>query len=160
MKQRNIAFPDISDLVIPLWSAKDGSFLTEKSELDTSFAEYVLRCILIDSSEWAKTWTSIVQSNSKNLTVTTIGPGSYSFLLRASRSIGMETCLIPRIIDSAIEQPCEPDRDGFAIVGMSVNFPMGATKEQLWHTLENGLSALQEVFDWFYMPFVVYSFLN
>ncbi|KAJ5447335.1 type I iterative polyketide synthase, partial [Penicillium cf. griseofulvum] len=144
MKQRNIAFPDISDLVIPLWSAKDGSLLTEKSELDTSFGEYVLRCILIDSSEWAKTWTNIIQSNSKNLTVTTIGPGSYSFLLRASRSIGMDTSLTPRIIDGVIEQPYEPDHDGFAIVGMSVNFPMGATKEQLWHTLENGLSALQE----------------
>lgn len=89
-----------------------------------------------------------------------IGPGSYSFLIHASRAVGGESLSIPRIINGAIEETSELDHDGFAIVGMSVNFPLGATKEQLWHTLENGLSALQQVIDWFSRPLCgVYSFV-
>ena len=37
------------------------------------------------------------------------------------------------------------ENEGIAIVGMGVNLPKGNGLEELWQTLSNGLSAIQEV---------------
>jgi hypothetical protein len=141
--------PPFSDLQMPLWSSQDGSIVLPDSGTRDCLLEYTLRGILIEPAHWTQAWSSMLQvastNNGSKLSVTGVGPGAHQFLMSSYRSLDDGDKNIIEILSPFDRSPDQDGVEGFAIVGMSLNFPLGSDKEQLWKSLESGLNAVQEV---------------
>ena len=124
--------------------------------------EVALRSILIDSVDWQSTWKKITQMSSEldsRVEVLVVGPVSRSLLpLPCSTDASSRDNV--RILNASRNDPQERDSvdpswdsDSVAIVGMSVNFPIGSTKDAFWAAIKDGQSAVQEVLEHFYAPY-------
>ena len=150
VKRKDILFPPSTEMKRSIWSCHEASTvdMTTITDRGVSLVEYTLRLILLDTADLFKTWLSIVNSISSSdtdLQVVTVGPGSNALLASVCRDIPQHTGTTWTDIPGATLRGNLPQVDGFAIVGMSVEFPLGAGKDAFWEMIETGLNAAQEV---------------
>lgn len=162
--RRRISFPALKDLChsTHLWSAHDGSWLNPESPLPATTAmtstnsllEYTLQSILVEKADLYMTWSNLSQwlansassilqvKDDEEWEIIPVGPGSRALLLSVSRDV-----LLPKtkVIEPVSDEETGDRQDGFAIVGMSVNFPLASNKAEFWDMLERGLNAVEDV---------------
>lgn len=152
---RGITFPDLASLQIPLRSSSTGSFVDVKQGADAGqLLELALRSILIDAVQWQATWKNITQialNVDLYVEILAIGPISRS-LLPLRHTVDTSSRARVKILDSLGNEARNETimdtleyKDSIAIVGMSVNFPIGSDKDTFWESLQNGLNVVQEV---------------
>ncbi|KKY24989.1 putative polyketide synthase [Phaeomoniella chlamydospora] len=125
-QRRGLSFPSLGDLKVPVWSSQDGSKICADSKLEYSLLEYTIRSVLIEVADWCTTWRNILKSTSRadrTISVVAIGPGSQSFLLSSTRNDIEDSNVILDITNGTVDESVSSHEDGFAVVGMSVNFP-------------------------------------
>ena len=152
---RGITFPDFANLRIPLRSSSTGSLVGVNQGADArQLLELALRSILIDTVQWQATWKNITEIALKAdfyVEILAVGPISRSLLpLRCtvdtspSAKVKVLDCLGNEARKETTIDTLEY-KDSVAIVGMSVNFPIGNDKDAFWESLQSGLNAVQEV---------------
>ncbi|KAL4890075.1 beta-ketoacyl synthase [Aspergillus ambiguus] len=145
VKKGNIIFPPLIALKRPIWSCNAACLVDASTLAATSPLEYILRLILVDTADLYTTWLSVVDtisSSDEDWEIVTVGPGSKALLASVCKDISRPA----RTIWTDVSGPFQRvPTDGFAIVGMSVNFPMGAGKDAFWRRLEHGLNEVQEI---------------
>ncbi|SMQ49386.1 unnamed protein product [Zymoseptoria tritici ST99CH_3D7] len=137
--------PSTSPLQIPLLCSRDGLMLVPGSELVSGVVERLVRDILIESVDWMTTWNVMTKPDQGKVILTGVGPGSYQFLMSSYRSLDDEQRNLTEVATPVGKHSLSRESDGFAIIGMSLQFPLGSDKQQLWDSLERGLSAIQEI---------------
>lgn len=139
-------FPSLAALKHPLWSCHDGRMLEARSQLADSLLEYVISCILVEKADLSNTWNNVVESiqSYDESVVITIGADARSLIASVNRDISPQRTRFIDVPFIGIQSDTGLSA-GFAIVGMSVNFPSGLGKEQFWRTLEQGLNTVQKV---------------
>lgn len=145
---RGVVFPTVHDLHRPLWCCHVDSCIDSSSDLDISLLEYILRLILQHDADLYGTWNKaleVMASSGNYWEVLTIGPGSHALLASVCRDIAPPDSLTFIDLSPASSSAHRDATQGYAIVGMSADFPAGATKTELWDTLDRGLNAVQEV---------------
>ncbi|KAJ6182505.1 hypothetical protein N7485_001147 [Penicillium canescens] len=103
---------------------------------------------MVDTADLYSTWLSAVNhmtSSDKDWEIVTVGPGSNALLASVCRDVSRPTRAGLVDIPGALQGTNVSQVDGFAIVGMSVNFPLGAGKDAFWKLIEDGLNAVQEI---------------
>jgi hypothetical protein len=148
VKRRNISFPSSMEMKRPIWSCHDASTVNAATFTDDSLLNYTLRLILIDTANLYNTWLSITNdasSSDHDLEIVTVGPGSNALLTSVCRDIPQPTGTSWTDIPGASQSVFSSQVEGFAVIGMSVNFPLGAGKDAFWEMIETGLNAAQEV---------------
>lgn len=147
-KSGDISFPQSLAMKRAIWSCHDASRVDAATLTSTSLLEYTLRLILLDTADLYSTWLSItndIASSNNDWEIVTVGPGSNALLASVCKDVSQPVRSRWIDIQGAIQGADLPQNDGFAIVGMSVNFPLGAGKDEFWKTIEVGLNAAQEV---------------
>lgn len=154
--ERNIGFPTFSDLKTPIRSTFDGELLDAHKLGDISFAQWVIRHLLIYPVDWIRTTRGVstaihqnLESHSEaGLEVVSFGPSSES-LIESIKSQASHSKVTFSDFSSfrATEQrgKSSAQQDGIAIVGMGVDFPKSKGQDELWKTLSKGLCAAQDV---------------
>lgn len=148
VKRRDISFPPSTAMKRPIWSCQGASLVDAAILASTSPLEYTLRLIMVDTADLYSTWLSAVNhmtSSDKDWEIVTVGPGSNALLASVCRDVSRPTRTGWVDIPGALQGTNVSQVDGFAIVGMSVNFPLGAGKDAFWKLIEDGLNAVQEV---------------
>ena len=128
----------------------DSGSTTERLDL------WVIRHLLIHCVHWNAVSQGILQVAHQALqddqdalvAVDSFGPSS-QFLLAAAKASSNHSRLHLQDLSSFTSQRRSGDRgvgkEGIAIVGMGLNLPKGKGPEEMWQTLSDGLSAIQEV---------------
>ena len=154
VKENDVRFPTFADLKKPLRSNSHEGFLLANNE--ATFVESVLRSLLVTMVDWKQTSKCISNSTidfldrelSKEVEILSFGPSS-NYLLSEIRRRRQHPRM--KIVDvSQSRSPAELPRsdiheEAIAIVGMAVNYPKGASCDELWETLANGLNACGEI---------------
>jgi hypothetical protein len=151
VQRRKITFPNWDLLQISIRSA--GIDQTRSSTNET-LVETVLRKMLVNSINWEEEWnrlysTVLTESITQQLRVVLLGPNTSSLRLPS-----LATKLSPNIemTTNLSAQNRQPGRaDDIAIVGMSVNFPLGDGAAEFWESLKNGINTVSEVCDSSYL---------
>ena len=150
---RGLSFPSVSDLIIPIYSTKDGAHIRiVDSDAHSSLLERILDMILIYPVNWVSVQqnifdmieeTGVVRDSSVN--ILNFGPG---YGISKTRS---QIPLNARIIDaSASSRPhssCHgpTSEEDIAIVGMAVDLPGAPDSAGLWKVLSEGMNTVTEV---------------
>lgn len=150
VRRRDISFPPLAAMNRPIWSCENESLVGASTLGSTSPLEYTLRLILVDKSDLYSTWLSAVDtvtSSGKDWEIITVGPGSNALLASVCRDVVRPANTIWIDVPGGQSRGAAELRqsDSFAIVGMSVNFPLGEGKEGFWEMLEQGLNAATQV---------------
>ncbi|KAL8717978.1 MAG: hypothetical protein Q9225_004837 [Loekoesia sp. 1 TL-2023] len=153
-----ISLPPYAALQVPLRLATTGNVLLEKDldgEESEHLLQFVLRHILIDPVDWNRCWSVITRNGSLNdssVEVYTTGPVSRSLLPLPRLQEGESGRTRVRIIDNREQNPAErnlaealSNEDSIAVIGMSLNFPIGDDKDAFWTSLRDGKDAVQKV---------------
>ncbi|PWY93214.1 ketoacyl-synt-domain-containing protein [Aspergillus sclerotioniger CBS 115572] len=147
-RREGIQFPSLADIKTALWTCHGNSSLDRNSFSGSgSLLEYAVRLILVDAADLYNTWKLITDTINHlpwDGEIITVGPGSSALLVSTTRDT--RTPDEPTWINlSGVGATVGSAQDGFAIVGMSVNYPGASGKDEFWTLLENGLSAMQEI---------------
>ncbi|KAB8227364.1 beta-ketoacyl synthase [Aspergillus alliaceus] len=148
VKRRDILFPSSTTMKRPIWSCHDASLVDAAILSTSSPLEYTLRLILVDTADLYSTCLSVTNTTSfsdKDCDIVTVGPGANALLASAFRDISWPGRASWVDIPGALRDANASQTDEFAIVGMSVNFPLGAGKDAFWKVIEDGLNAAQEI---------------
>ena len=152
---RNIHFPSASDILKPLRSTLDAKIFDANSPANR-LDVWVTRHLLVHCVHWNAVFPAVLQAAYQALQddkdsfveIDSFGPSS-QFLLAGAKSHSDHPRLQVRDLSSFTSRGKNSDRsvgnEDIAIVGMGVNLPRGNGLEELWRTLSNGLSAIQEV---------------
>ena len=146
--RESIQFPTLDQIKTALWTCHGNSSLDRKSLFgSSSLLELAVRLILVDAADLYNTWKVITDNMlalSCDREIITVGPGSSALLVSTTQDTRTpnETKWINL---SGVGAASKSAQEGFAIVGMSVNYPGASGKDEFWALLENGLSAMQEV---------------
>ena len=152
-QRRNITFPNLKDLIVPLRSSRNGLLIEEDSSNTSSLSEVIIQNILLHPIDWVSTATKIVNSiNSCQGGVETwrgeiisFGPSSESlFAELRTRATGKNISFMD-LSPFKTGDEIEVGRNDIAIIGMGVHFPKGNGQERLWETLSMGLNAVSKV---------------
>lgn len=157
VERRNIKFPGVRDLQVPIRSTFDGSLLDCKDSRE-NLALWVLEHMFLKPVDWVETIGSLYSSLEARVNqdqefsqdVLCFGPSTESLFLEL-KARDRKTFL--RLVDLS---PFRAAINGYdlsstirdediAIVGMGVHLPKGHGVEELWETLTAGLSAVSEV---------------
>ena len=152
---RDIHFPSASDILRPLRSTLDASMFHAGSPADR-LDVWVIRHLLVHCVHWNAVFQGVLQAAYQTLQddqdafveIDSFGPSS-QFLLAGAKSHSDHPRLQVQDLSSFTSSGRSSDKgvgqEGIAIVGMGLNLPKGKGPEELWQTLSNGLSAIQEV---------------
>lgn len=156
MKSRAISFPSFVDVHKPIRSTLDGTYLAPEDGAEDDLVTPLLRLLFTHPVDWVRTSELMTRAlmdcleNDSAITIQILSFGPYSSSLLSD--IRKRTSDNPRLqVMDLSQSPASyhaiaPDpRDGIAIVGMGVNFPKGNDVDEMWETLKNGLSTVQEV---------------
>ncbi|KAL4900541.1 hypothetical protein BDW74DRAFT_182627 [Aspergillus multicolor] len=140
-------FPCLSDLKRPLWSCHDGRML-DSSSINTPLLEYALSCILVEEADLLTSWTNITQATegtTQQPQALVIGEGAHSLITGVQKDMALPSP--PQLINvpNATNNEDHSLSGGFAVVGMSVNYPSGRGQAEFWKTLEYGLNTVEEI---------------
>ena len=154
VKGNNVSFPSSTDLKKPPRSNNHEAFLSRNDE--TIFVESVLRSLLVIMVDWKQTSKCISNSTidfldkefSKDVEILSFGPSSNYLLSEIRRR--RQHFRMKVVDDSQSKSTAELSQSDYheedvAIVGMAINYPKGASCDELWETLANGLSACGEI---------------
>ncbi|KAK4215595.1 hypothetical protein QBC37DRAFT_281428 [Rhypophila decipiens] len=154
-ERRGISFPVSLEKKKPIRSSstRDGSLFhpTKPQDVLTWLAEHLLvRCV-----DWCCTIRAMADNindyldkdKNRDLTVKVMsfGPGSNSLFPQVANPRTQLADLSPFKPAPPISFNPQQHKDSIAIVGMSVNLPLGQSPSQLWETLASGLSAVSEI---------------
>ena len=153
-----ISLPPYTALRIPLRLATTGNVLVEKDlngKESEQLLHLVLRHILIDPLDWDRCWNIITTNDSLNVSSIEIhvaGPVSHSLLPLPRLQHGGSRKPRVYIFDNQEQTAAErnltealSNEDSIAIVGMSLNYPIGNDKDEFWASLRDEKNAVQEV---------------
>ncbi|KAK7966407.1 type I iterative polyketide synthase [Apiospora aurea] len=151
IRSRAIRFSECSGSSKPIRSSLDGT-LYDASQ--AGLPEWIARHLLVHCVNWDITTSGMAASVRKSLDqepiraikLLSFGPGSESLFPELQP-------FDPRLehVDLSPFKPRKSTRshlaspDSIAIVGMSVNLPRGKGLDELWETLSQGLSAVEEI---------------
>lgn len=157
-RRYDISFPRFEELKSPLRLAATGELIGARfgrHNEGIELLETALRSIFIEPINWHLCWKNITQRGDESnatVEVRVRGPVSRSLfpILRPTdASFGKVKVQILGIPE---HDPVENNasnsvssEDGVAIVGMSVNFPIGSGKDAFWASLRDGLDSVREV---------------
>ncbi|KAG6907234.1 Type I Iterative PKS [Tephrocybe rancida] len=144
---RNIRFPEISDIRVPIRSTLTGDAIT-KAETSASLLELVVDMLLVHPVNWNLVTNNIVKRLPQNsrLGLLNVGPG-----------LGLSRCterVFPRGCTTVIDltsangdspRPPQPKQEPIAIIGMAVNMPGAPNVSKLWEVLEEGINTISEI---------------
>ncbi|PUU82892.1 hypothetical protein B9Z19DRAFT_1119995 [Tuber borchii] len=157
--RRNIKFPSLSQIVIPMRSTVDGRLLSPSTCSDKSLLEIVVDQVLIECVNWDKTVGAMItvatrrveRAVDEQVIVVNFGPGTGA-VFQAQKPPHPRISLLDlsHTSDAAItfanKKPLRfKPEDGIAIVGMGVNMPGAVDPNELWKLLEEGLNTVSEV---------------
>lgn len=156
LEERGSGFPSFEDLKKPLRSTLDGGFFESGEGEDSIFVEALLRSLLVTTVDWSVTSKVIAKSTYKLLDqepsaeveILSFGPSStylLSEIRRRQQHPRMRTADVSQTNSMPKPQRSEDDKDAIAIVGMSVNFPLGEGVDELWDTMTQALNACKEI---------------
>lgn len=149
-KRANIDFMSSAAMKRPIWSCYNAQLLDPANLEALSPLETTIPLIMAEAADLYSTWGSMVHamvSSNLDWDIVTVGPGSNALLALVCRDIPRPTRT--KLIDLS---PVLRDKDtsnieeGYAVVGMSVNFPSGADRYSFWKMLEQGLNAVEQVY--------------
>ncbi|KAI9884338.1 MAG: Type I Iterative PKS [Watsoniomyces obsoletus] len=153
VKSQHISFPSWNEMRTPIRSTLDGKYLSSNH---TTLVEALLPLLLVHPVDWCRTSEhlsrSVVDFLEKNssTTVQAVSYGPQSGLLLSD--IKRRQAALPRLTAVDLSQsakssePSSSDMsNAIAIVGMGAHFPKGHGVDELWETISNGLSSIQEV---------------
>ncbi|KAK8066684.1 Orsellinic acid synthase [Apiospora hydei] len=151
VRRQAIVFSESSGSAKPILSSLDGT-LYDASQAGLS--EWLVRHLLVHCVHWDKATSQITlsarealgQGRIRAIKLLSFGPGSESLFPELQP-------FEPRVelVDFSPFKPRKSTRsylespDSIAIVGMSVNLPRGKGPDELWETLSQGLSAVEEI---------------
>lgn len=153
LKQRDIPFPSFQDLLRPVRSTLDGSYIKQQGGKPLSYCALTL--LLVHPVDWHTTARSISGSisevlngnSSKSIELLSIGPSGSSLLFDFKQKPHSRLQIVNwSQQDQLLKSPAVADKNAIAIVGMGINLPKGSTLPELWDTLSKCLSAVEEVF--------------
>lgn len=146
---RNISFPKLSDVIIPIRSTFTGELISEASS-DRSLIELVLDMVLNQPVHWnilVQKLSAIIPERASARLIN-MGPGN-GLTRSLERAIVRN---IPDLFDCTVVHVAAPQsawvkQEPIAIIGMAVNMPGASNTSQLWELLEKGLNTVSEVFN-------------
>ncbi|CAG8892509.1 unnamed protein product [Penicillium egyptiacum] len=148
VERREISFPSVADLAFPIWSPQLAKFIDSETSLNTSLLQITLDSILVERDDLYMTWINLSQlmtDAGHDREIMTVGPGAHGIIHNLSKDLTLPRTTILNMTGAGSNRSRTEKQDGFAVVGMSVNFPLGATKEEFWNTLESGLNSVEEI---------------
>ncbi|KAK5166036.1 polyketide beta-ketoacyl-synthase [Saxophila tyrrhenica] len=148
VKRRHILFPTLDDLRVPAWTSQNESSICRDSNLPCSLLEHTVRGIMVQTADWASTWTKIISSpitGGDKLSVVAIGPGAYHFLSTPSSRAASTRAEVLDVADITPDRSIECDQNDIAIVGMSARFPLSSSRQELWNMVAEGKDALRPI---------------
>ena len=153
-ERRNLYFPCLPDLKAVLRSTSTGQNLTQKCLESPYLQREFLAEILVHPVNWTltvdetlKTLNGSDRDTSHNqLTVESYGPmtkGLFSYLKKSHESPNIQ--LMDFYDEIRAYEATPTSSSDISIIGMSVRLPKGNGDDELWNTVMNGVSAVQEV---------------
>ncbi|EDR13531.1 polyketide beta-ketoacyl-synthase [Laccaria bicolor S238N-H82] len=144
---RNISFPKLSDIIIPLRSTFTGELISEAAS-DRSLIELVLDMVIIQPVYWNILVQKISAIIPERASARLINMGPGNGLTRSLERAIVRN--IPDLLDCTVVHVAAPESAGIkqepiAIIGMAVNMPGASNTSQLWELLEKGLNTVSEI---------------
>lgn len=152
-KTRQIDFPNLRDLIVPLRSSRTGLLIQQDSTDILSLSETIIENILLHPVDWVSTSTNVVNFISSRqreieawpCEIQSFGPSSDSLFADMKAQISDRNVVFTDLSAFKAGDDAEAGRDDIAIIGMGVKFPKGNSEAELWETLSQGLNAVSEV---------------
>lgn len=144
VESRQIQFAEWEALSSPLLSTSTGSYLKPTTASNT-LLETVLNHVFVDAVDWRKTRESLLEclrQNGDERRILCLGPGAGSLI---PHDTDFTTTPHVKVVDNFMHLLGGPKDDDIAIVGLSSNFSCGNGLEEMWDTLQKGLSTATEV---------------
>lgn len=156
--KRSVQLPSFDDLRKPIRSTLDGTILDRTDPKPLGIVQWITWHILVHCVDWVTVSSGLSEVVRETLAaqprsrVQLISFGPSSGLLLAdiktqSAQSNVEILDLSPFKSTTTSTPSPYFQDGIAIVGMGINLPKGKGPKELWETLSNGLSGVQEVFN-------------
>lgn len=144
-----IAFPEYTDIKVPVRSTFTGSALT-KNETG-SLVEAVVDMILTQPVNWDLVTDEVVRAAplDKNIRLLNFGPGT-GLTRNLERVFPRDRVASLDLTAGNPGEKVKPKQEPIAIVGMGVHMPGARSTEDLWRVLEDGINTISEVQLYFY----------
>ncbi|KAF4443740.1 polyketide synthase [Fusarium austroafricanum] len=155
IRRRGIRLSTHPKSMKPMYSPLDGSLFEESGASSCGPMEWLSRHILIYCVNWQDTSHCIAANLESLLTddpeatvkIISLGPSSSSLypVIQSSSSRVELLDLSPFKSPRKVPLPASDQTNDIAIVGMSVQLPVGNGIDELWESLRQGLNAVQEI---------------
>lgn len=149
VEARNIRFPSISDLLIPLLSTLDGTTVVNDGSTDSNdLLRLVLQMTLAAPTHWLAVQENLLSIASEEtsggpdspVAVWNYGPAYGALTGHEYNKSGIEVCDV-----SLRTEPSSMNDSDIAIVGVGIDLPGAPDLDALWHNLMNGINSCSEV---------------
>lgn len=143
--RRNIEFPTLKDIKVPLRSTYTGELLyDEGSPTQSSLVELVVDMIFIQPVRWDLIVAALSKSSLSKHSVRLLTIGSGTALGNVTkRAFGVDS----RIFDVGKGIADAPTQEPIAIIGMGLNMPGAPNASELWSILERGINTVSQASD-------------
>ncbi|KAG6829310.1 Type I Iterative PKS [Tricholoma furcatifolium] len=140
---RNIAFPEFSDMTVPIRSTSDGDLITKERE--GSLVEAVVDMILVHPVNWSAVIKGVLEvlPQNKRVKLLNVGPGR-GLTRSTERAFPHDRTSIVDMTSHEYRQT-QPKQEAIAIIGMAVNMPGAPNVSKLWEILEKGINTVSEI---------------
>lgn len=144
--RRNIAFPDFSDILVPIRSTLTGKPLS-KEIVSGSLVEVVVDMVITEPVNWDLLMSELVQALPAHASACLLNFGPGAGLIRSMERSFPTGRISHHDISLPSEEPnkVKPKQEPIAIVGMAVNMPGARNTSKLWEVLEKGINTISEV---------------
>ena len=147
VSKRSVVFPDWDSLQVPVRDAASVTQMTASD--DHSLLTVALHGILVHEADWHNTRMALMQRLAKfrdqdstaTYRVLKLGPGARSFLNHKAEPQHPKLRLVANVMDELGDSSSH----AIAVVGLSVNYPNGCTKETFWESLKSGANTVKEI---------------
>ncbi len=140
-ERRDIQFPRLEDIRVPIRSSFTGEAIHAKSADGQSLLELVVDMILTQPVNWDLVSSAVAKvSLPASVRILNLGPGS-GLMKSLAKDLGDVSTLDLSVSDL----PHPPKQEPIAIVGMAVNMPGAPNVAKLWEVLEQGINTISEV---------------
>ncbi|KII86717.1 hypothetical protein PLICRDRAFT_177466 [Plicaturopsis crispa FD-325 SS-3] len=148
--RRNIRFPTMADIEIPLRSSSTG-LLIERDSNSRSLVGLVTSMLLTEPVRWDSVHRQLSGSIPRHgvLRLLNIGPGA-GLVRGMARAFpqGQAECVDLTASKAPLTAPLTtPKQEPIAIVGMSVNMPGAPDTAKLWEVIEQGINTVSPIPD-------------
>ncbi|KAJ3839646.1 putative polyketide synthase [Lentinula raphanica] len=143
---RNIRFPELHDLRVPVRSTSDAALLDPSVPLDCSLVQRVIDMLIIEPVRWDLVTEQVSQClPATDVLLLNFGPGLgvARTIEKSCRSANVQLRdVCGETQDQSVEKPTQ---EPIAIVGMAVNMPGAVNVGKLWEVIQNGINTISEI---------------